>query len=499
MSQLVHIFKKDVRGLQGELAVFLGVLVLGCLAIASPPEYLDRSAMSAPAEILVLLAACYLIVRLIHADAFVNSREYWLTRPYRWTSFLGAKLLFVVTFLHLPVFISQAALLYADGFPIVGNLTGLLWSQVLMFVLVSVPVVALAAVTAGLASFTAASIAAVALWSFFEFIRSTAWVRRNWFSNSQYFYTRIRMEETEWVRYLVLAVAVAVAALAAVYLQYKSRRTAFSRALLVVIGFFGLLGYTFVTVGFRWSVQAQVPRQNLDTTSWQFFVVSLSRWKSPFRELPPASGILQNLSLHVDGVPEDVVELQVQNASFEFRASDGELLTPPDAGVWLANTRRAGTLTRGPGPRELGLILSMSALFYEKVHARGGTLRGRLDLVMFGNERTVTVPASSLPANVNDSFRCTRTDTPRDAHPDKGAMTCRAALRWPLQAVSGSISIRPESFSPFPAELRLDPVRDKNLTGGFSEFANQVQFNLTEPVSFKRVTFEIPNVTLRGQ
>jgi hypothetical protein len=500
MSQLLHIFRKDVRGLKGELAVFFGVLVLGRLAITSGPEYLDRSEMAIPAEVLTLLAACYLIARLIHADGFANGREYWLTRPYRWKSFLGAKLLFLIVCLHVPVFVSQVALLYAEGFPMLGNLRGLLWSQFLMLVVVSMPVAAVAAVTAGLASFTAVSIAAVALWSSFDLIRSTPWVRRYWFSDSQYFYSRIQMEETEWVRYLVLAVAVAVAAWAAVCLQYKSRRTAYSRALLLAIGFFGLLSYTFVSVGFRWKVQSQVSRQTLDTTSWRFFVVPESQQSNRhFLELPPSSRILTHRSLFVDGVPEDIVEVQVQNAAFDFRASDGELLTAPDAGVWLANTGRREGFSRGPGPRKLDLMWSMSALFYEKVHASGGTLRGRLDLVLFGNERSVTIPASSLPANVTDSFRCTRKDPPRNAHPDKGVMTCRAALRWPVHAVSGSVSVRPESFSPFPADLRLDPIRDKNLRGFFSESADQIKLSLTDPVSFKRVTFEIPNVTLGGQ
>jgi hypothetical protein len=113
---------------------------------------------------------------------------------------------------------------------------------------------------------------------------------------------------------------------------------------------------------------------------------------------------------------------------------------------------------------------------------------------VFGDDRTVTVHASSFPANVTDSFRCMLENPRPGGHPDRATMKCRAALRWPLQSVSGAISIAPDSFSPFPADLRLDPIRDKGSRGFVSAALDQHTFNLKEPVSYARVTFEIPNV-----
>ena len=55
------------------------------------------------------LVAWYLIARLIHAETLPGDRQFWITRPYRWQSLLGAKVLFVLVFLNLPMTVADAA------------------------------------------------------------------------------------------------------------------------------------------------------------------------------------------------------------------------------------------------------------------------------------------------------------------------------------------------------------------------------------------------------
>src|SRR5690348_3994597 len=91
MRQALHIFRKDARYLWPEICLILAlVTVFGW----SNPDAI---------ELLVFTATAYLIARLIHAEALPGDRQFWITRPYRWQSLLGAKLLFVLVFVNLPI------------------------------------------------------------------------------------------------------------------------------------------------------------------------------------------------------------------------------------------------------------------------------------------------------------------------------------------------------------------------------------------------------------
>ena len=92
---------------------------------------------------------CILIARVVHAEAIPGDRRGGLTRPYNWKSLVGAKLLFIATFVCLPICAAQIAMLLAGGFPLLSNVPGLVWSQVLIFFVGSALVAAIAAITSG--------------------------------------------------------------------------------------------------------------------------------------------------------------------------------------------------------------------------------------------------------------------------------------------------------------------------------------------------------------
>jgi hypothetical protein len=487
MRQLLHIFKKDVRGLRGELAVFLVALLSSRLTGTSRAESGDfRSTFGTPVEVMVLMAGAYLIARLIHAEVLADTRQYWLSRPYRWKSLLAAKALFLLSFIHLPVFLSQAALLYAEGFPLLENLSGLLWFQCLMFFSVSLPAAALAAVTSGLVPFIGASIGAVAAWSFFNFLRSAEWVREYVLPISDYYLPSHR--QSEWVRTGILLTGVALASLAAVYMQYRHRRVFLSRALLIAIGFAGVFVHSFsANAGFRWSVQSATSKKTLDTSGWVF---SLSP-ASLIHRMPPnplrGMNLAFTIKVRIDGIPGESF-VRFQNTAAVLRASDGESITS-----------NRGDLSQGEmAGGSLALRFYSSNEFFEKIRATGGTLRTRVDLVLFEKGPSVTIPAASFPANVTDSFRCLLQKPRFDQHPDKVTMRCRAALRWPADtlAVDGRLLASQDSYSPFPADLRLDPIIDRGSKTFVSGTKQQFQFTSMKPVSFGRATFEIPNIRL---
>lgn len=95
MQQALHIFKKDVRYLSGE--ILLVIALAGVFAWKLAAQW---------AEILLPIAAVYLIARLIHAEAIPGERQFWTTRPYRWQSLLAAKILFILAFVSGPTLVA---------------------------------------------------------------------------------------------------------------------------------------------------------------------------------------------------------------------------------------------------------------------------------------------------------------------------------------------------------------------------------------------------------
>jgi hypothetical protein len=152
MRQALHIFRKDVRYLWREIC-----LVLALMAIFA---WMNPWWMA----LLLLASTSYLIARLIHAETIPGDRQFWITRPYRWQSLLGAKLLFMLTFVNLPIFLAQFGIVTAGGFPLSSILAGLFWSQVLLIFTLSLPVAALAAMTPGIMPFFFSMLILATIW-----------------------------------------------------------------------------------------------------------------------------------------------------------------------------------------------------------------------------------------------------------------------------------------------------------------------------------------------
>jgi hypothetical protein len=504
MSQLVHIFKKDLRGLWGEFAVFLGTLILACWSFPYGSAREGRFDLegSWAGEMMVLMAGCYLIARLIHAEAIPGSSQFWLTRPYRWPSLLGAKALFILVCAHLPVFIAQAVLLSGEDFPILGNLAGLLWTQVLMLACVSLPAVGIAAVTRGLPGVALFVIGGLAAGASLAYLR----VHRVGIIGDGSIFEVVPSNIGVgflWVESAILAVSLVAAAVPVLYLQYNGRKTCLSRVLLIGILLAGLLLSTFGGLGLTWTIQALASPEAPDTTSFRFslgipsFMAARSE-RGFVPEWPPASfegaHIDIAIPLLVNGVPAGT-DIRTEHVFLSFEGVDGE--APGNQAV-DANVLRSGQ-ARGTSGGELRFSLTFEIAdgkFYEKLREKPVTVRGYIDLVVIGNERSLSVPKPSFPVNITSAFRCDLKNM-RPGKPFSKDLSCRVAFRWPLQSIDvGRASfVEPESFSPFPANLRLNPVLYRYPAFGLSE-SEQVEFTFREPVSYVRKEFEIHDVQL---
>jgi hypothetical protein len=156
VTQVLHIFRKDVRCLRWELAV------LGALTIAFTWSHVIADASELPelsrpvileylTSVLLAIGWGFLISQLVHEEALPGHRQFWITRPYSWKQLLGAKALFMVVCINAPLLVAQMVILAAAGFSPFGGFARLLWMQFAITVVLLVPAFALAAVTRKLA------------------------------------------------------------------------------------------------------------------------------------------------------------------------------------------------------------------------------------------------------------------------------------------------------------------------------------------------------------
>ncbi len=157
-NQVAHIFRKDVRQHWREIVLSVTIIVAYAWhevtrSLTSAYALYDFSFLAQTLPLLVVVAWAFLILRTSHAECLVGDRQFWVTRPYEWKKLLAAKLLFVLVFVNVPLLILQIFLLLEAGFPITPYVPGLLWLQLLWFLVLICPVATLATVTASIGQF----------------------------------------------------------------------------------------------------------------------------------------------------------------------------------------------------------------------------------------------------------------------------------------------------------------------------------------------------------
>jgi hypothetical protein len=157
-NQVFHIFRKDVLHHWPE--ILLSFAAIGTYAwrksleLAAWPHPWNNDGPLLPlASVLVPVAWVLIVVRVTQGESLVGDRQFWVTRPYGWGNLLLAKVLFILVFVNIPLFLLQSFLLAAGGFSWTAHLSGLLWLQLLWWVFIILPVLTLATVTAGLGQF----------------------------------------------------------------------------------------------------------------------------------------------------------------------------------------------------------------------------------------------------------------------------------------------------------------------------------------------------------
>jgi hypothetical protein len=472
MRQALHIFRKDVRYLRIEIGLFL----LLAAAFAWVKTHLPRDDAS---DALIAIAAAYLIGRAVHADAVPGDRQFWLTRPYRRSSLSAAKLLFALVCVCVPIAIAQIAVVLAWHAPLAHALAGLVCSQFFVFAFGAVPIVALAAVTSGIIPFISTGLT-LALVMFAGTSSVNAWFPS---------YTGTIPDSVDWVRALILLAAVLALAMLVLRWQYRDRATGLSRIVAIVsLNVAGLLfifmpGWLPLAVEEKLSAKPELASQVTTGAAFLpasngpgwFFRNRAADIRIPFAitaaNLPPGAELRADaVSIRFEWPDRSWKPVAMPNANRRFETEDAAFF---DAGV-----------------------LMNPALFREKLSIPF-TARGTVYLTLFGEENRRTVSLLNGPANVQDGLQCEESQFSWQIQ----AIFCRSFFRWPdrlVYARGGSVetdfSNTRISYSPFPADIGLDPME---FRWGDPVKADEVTIITKKPLVHFHRTFEMRNIRLR--
>lgn len=440
MRQTLHIFLKDVRYLRGEIALLL--LLAAAFTVLHVPR-LRLANNSWLAELAFVATAAFLIGRLILAEAIPGDRQFWITRPYRWRSLLGAKILFIVAFVNLPLLFAQLFIVVSDGFPFLASVPGLLWEQVLLFAFVALPCAALASLNGSMAAFIFCELIVVAaaggLW---EALPANAPLPGG----------------ADWVRDFVAALALACVAIPVLVVQYRSRRTTFSRSFAIGGTALGAVLFVALPAPFALAVQAHLSKDPAIARSIRAALAVTVAQPIPD---PNSAKVTLNFQIALAGVPASA-EVQPNALSLSLQAPDGSFLN-----FGLADCPQLQRETVSPDKTTILAVCRADSAFFRVERGKRVAVRGSLYLTLFGNQRSQTIPLTNQPSNALDGLQCYT-----DVAGAEWDVYCRSAFRWPARLIYAKLGhtnansfTQAVSYSPFPASLEIEPVETRWASG----------------------------------
>ncbi len=386
MKQILHIFAKDSRHFWPEILISLALVGAfvwiypstwrsGNTHYAVAGAFLSGLAeggfLAAILTVLIPVSWWLLIARVIHAEALVGDRQFWLTRPYEWKKLLGAKALFLLIFLYLPILIAQCLLLLRAGFHPLSFIPALLFNLFLITAILVLPLLAITTVTATFARMTVTLLALLVCFIVVSVIASL-------FSTNS---ISIPYRDHISIPFTLCLCATVVV------LQYAARRVSVSRLLLITLPIVLVLGGLAVPESTLLSHAYPRPDAKQDAP------VQLAL----LRDTPhPATAYLirnqqiqVSIPLQVSGVAEGYA-LIPDDVKVTVDSANGSHWTSP----WQAFNNQAYL----PGTSESWVSVLISRAFFDQVRSTPVTLHFTLALtqVQASNLRSIRLPTQDF-------------------------------------------------------------------------------------------------------
>jgi hypothetical protein len=488
MRQALHIFKKDVRHLWFEIVVGISVVAAFTFTGARRALWLvdpETNRVAAWTLVMLLLPLTWwtLIARVIHDEALPGSRQFWITRPYSWRSLLGAKALFILAFINLPMLLADSVIVRAYGLPLKAELPGLLWSQILLTIVFILPIVVLSTLTTGFVQLIIAVLTPCVI-ALAVAIVAPRVVLGGFLGAS------------DWVRSYYAFLVISIAASAILIWQYSRRGTAVACSLAVAAGILVVVGTMLIPWSAAFRIESWLSRQGLDQSSAHVDFDSANGWL--------ARAVIERDDLVVVNLPLKISELppgmSAKPEGFSLH------LQAPDGTMWQADQLpiRYGSKL----DQDFLLQTAVGGAFYRKVKDQRLRVRGSLYLTLFGNRQRVVVPFGDRSVPLPRVGVCSAS---RTANQQNYFLICSSAFRFPpvlvsyrflpsqkdtLQEVWSSTQPRPISYSPFPAEPGINPVSQDFTFSTVRVPLSGASVDTVEALTHIRRDFEINNLRL---
>lgn len=492
MSQALHIFRKDLRYLRVEIAIFLALAAL--FAIGS------SSQIAQALVVILIIAAIHLISRAVHAEPIPGTGQFWTTRPYRWQSLLIAKLLLIALCIVVPIGIARVAQLVLLGYPLGASLLPLAWAQLLFFAAL-LPVAALAALTSGMMEFTIGMLALAVAYLLATFVLPIAFAARIFRAGWP---VSVEWQHDSAVFFLLTVIAGIV-----LFWQYRYRRTSFSRGLTAGGVIVSAALYVAVPASAGLLIETWLSRDTVPAVQIQ---PDTSRKVS----LPPpsaqdrASGLTRiPLAIAVQNLPDgDEVAADGLNVSLDW----------PDGAHWGGPASVTGSESKNGRASIAGSIAVPDRFNSISTPVR---IKGSLYFTLFGDTQARTIPFTNHPTNALDGLQCfnllnsqshtksigDRDHPPIDYTEDFSSYFCRTFFGWPSRLVyakAGDLEsgfTRLVSYSPFPAGLDLDSSEARYTSlvtarDAISSGINEVTIVTRKPMAHLHRDFDFPSVRM---
>ena len=218
MKQALHIFGKDVRRFWPQCVVVS--FLFASYGTARRHTASGESALSVLAGVIVVI--CWLLIAsLVHEDSLAEACPFWITRPYSRMSLLAAKLLFISVFVFLPLLASGVLIEVRAGVNVPASAGTLLLFDLGIAMWLILPALAIGGVTTSLRMFAGMAIALFAAY----YLVTGVMVRHIDVS---------ALAQAPYTVNFAGVLPMVLAAIGVVWLQYRARKTQWSRVSLIV-------------------------------------------------------------------------------------------------------------------------------------------------------------------------------------------------------------------------------------------------------------------------
>ena len=503
MRQTWHIFLKDARRLRYEIIVMLALTAAYAWSQghSGPIPTMRTIRLMQVANILraylLPMGWWFLASLAVYGEPLPGNRQFWITRPYRWTSLLAAKLLFVLAFVSFPLLLADCFILVLQGLRPWESPVGLLWHELALFAVIFLPMMAVACITTSFGQAVLVGLGTTVIIAVCFFGPLLSSVVDQLGLNGVGFAVGGGTEVEVGISGLLACLVLTSAALAIMILQYRARRTQVSRVIFVAAVLLALYGGRFFSGDRTFALQSPLFKSRVDTSS-----ITAVFWpgSNPPPPVPPAHQSTDRadftsvtLPIRFEGAPSGtavVADLMLAE------------VTPPNSKPW--NTM----LLFAPAPPDTVWYKAyVDRSLFDQVKGEAVRVHLTMQLTVLGDPHTQDLPLRKGPQRVPGVGLCE--PVPFMPRPFLRLVNCRVAFRPPafvLARFDGSETEVPgpqegaptvqfrSHYSPYPADFGIDPITDSNWV--VPESATTVVFTTMQPLAHIRRELDIPSVQL---